>query len=384
MARFEKNYDSRRKPKNLKKSKARQGEKNQSFVLALEKWQEFLDEGFFQARVVEVHKRYAFVSPEPKDLQIATNEVFLATVAKKYLLSARKERNFLAVGDRVLCRKDSSGPSDVSQDIAACVIEKRDDRMNTITRLDPLNNKRQHHIAVNIGQLVIVASYMYPQVKWGLIDRYLALAESQDLPVVIILNKLDLLASQSAKLQDEICSYEKIYEELGYPLIKIAAGPNLSSKAKKSCQKELAAVFSDKLSLVTGHSGVGKSTIVNLLEPEIVQLVEDEEILRKGRHTTTFASLIKLAMGGFIVDSPGIKSFSLEERSAPELTYCFKEMRPFLNQCKFRECRHIDEPGCAILQAIEQNLIRVERYRSYVSMLTTNTGREGRLRDKLS
>ncbi len=380
MARFEKNVKSgpKKRSKNLKKSETRQADKLANFVLAEEKW-EYLED-FFKARVVEVHKKYAFVSPEDGPLDIDTRDVYLATVSKRYLLHERKERNFLAVGDLVLCRHGGGNEPDVSVDLPSCVIEKRDLRKSSITRLDPLNPNREHNLAVNLTQLVIVASYIFPDVKWGLIDRYLALSELEEIPAVIILNKKDLLLTQSEKVQMEAAKFEKIYRDLGYPVLSISAKDITSPKDETS--KLLAKIFKGHLTLLSGHSGVGKSTIVNALTPEIEQAVESEEIFRKGRHTTSFASLLKVKSGGFVIDSPGIKSFALEEKTAVELSYCFKEMRPFINQCKFRECRHIDEPQCKIREEVESGSISIERYKSYLSILTSDNGREGRLRDQ--
>ena len=133
---------------------------------------------------------------------------------------------------------------------------------------------------------------------------------------------------------------------------------------------------------MSGHSGVGKSSLINRFRPEIVQEVEpNSDIFYKGRHTTTYASFLKLGTGGSVIDTPGIRSFLLGERSSIDLSYAFVEMRPYLGQCKFRECRHIDEPDCQVLAAKERGEISERRYKSYLGLLLGDTGREGRIRD---
>jgi ribosome biogenesis GTPase len=139
--------------------------------------------------------------------------------------------------------------------------------------------------------------------------------------------------------------------------------------------------FAGKINMLSGHSGVGKSSIVNLLRPEIEQDVETDGIFYKGRHTTSYASLIKLAGGGYVVDTPGIRSFAIEERTSVELSWCFVEMRDLIGHCKYRECRHVDEPECVVIEAVKKGEIVEWRYLSYLAILTGATGREGRLRD---
>src|SRR5690606_33316642 len=138
-----------------------------------------------------------------------------------------------------------------------------------------------------------------------------------------------------------------------------------------------------KITVLSGHSGVGKSTLVNLFEPEIIQAVEENsDIFYKGRHTTSYASFIKLNQGGYIIDTPGIRSFALEKLEPIDLAYGFKEIRAFLGKCKYRECRHIEEPGCAVKEAVDTGSIFERRYHSYAGILLGTTGREGRTREE--
>lgn len=366
-----------RRPKKGKSSKS--SDLVSSFEITKEEWCEKLEEDMFYARVVEVHKRYAFISPEPVIGDIKTKDVWISTVAKKYLQAARKERNFICVGDRVLCRIGSGGLTDVSEDLPQATIEYRLKRSSKIARLDPMTPEREHVLASNITQMVIVASYLHPTVKWGLIDRYLILAESQGIKPVIILNKKDLLKAKDKKEFAKECKEKrKAYKDLGYEVLSFSIDVN-NPKEQKGL-KSLNKIFQGEISLVSGHSGVGKSSIINLMTPEIIQDVEEDSIFYKGRHTTTYASLLLLGNKGFVVDTPGIRSFAIEERTAVELSWCFREMRGLIGKCKYRECRHVDEPDCAVLKAVEDGDILTWRYNSYLAILTGATGREGRLR----
>lgn len=338
-------------------------------------------DGSFAARVVEVHKRYAFVSSEPEVGKVQTHDVWLAEVARKYLVADRLERNFVAVGDRVLCTPATTLKIEVKSDLPKCVIQHLAPRRARIARLDPHTPTRLHVLATNMDQVMIVASYLSPTVKWGLIDRYLVLAESEGVGAIIVLNKLDLLEQDTdADFVARCVEMESIYSKLGYPFFSLTAGD--PSREDKRKIKEIKALLAGKVTLLSGHSGVGKSTLVNLYDPEIVQPVEENsDIFYKGRHTTTYASFIKLGTGGFVIDTPGIRSFTFDEKSAIELSHCFVEFRPFLGQCKYRECRHLEEPECVIRTAVEEGKISRVRYKSYLAILLGASGREGRIRD---
>jgi ribosome biogenesis GTPase len=353
----------------------RKHEKDLSDFFELEESKWPMDRGSFKARVVEVHKRYVFVSPEPTLGDIRTRDVWLAGMARRNLQAVRKERNVFSVGDRVLCL-----PGQVTEDkesLPQCTVLYRAPRTNQLARLDPMVPERKHVLACNVDQIVIVASYLAPKVKWGLIDRYLVLAEEESIPAVIILNKKDLLKKEGSPELKALCEkYEAIYQSLGYPCLSFCA-----QKSGKDAKALLAKLFNGKITLLSGHSGVGKSSLVNLLKPEIVQDVESESILTKGRHTTSYASFIKLKTGGYVIDTPGIRSFLVDEYSAIDLSHRFVEMRPYLGQCRYRECSHISEPECAVREAVEKGLISPLRYQSYIGILTGATGREGRIRD---
>ncbi len=344
-----------------------------------ETWDFVAHPEWFPARIVEVHKRYAFVSPEKEIGDVQTRDVWLATVARRHLQSRRGERNTICVGDRVLCRPTDDRDVDLGTDIPCCVIENVSPRKSRIARRDPAVPDREHILASNVDQLMIVASYKNPLIKWGLIDRYLVLAEEQDIPAIIVLNKEDLLAEEAQEFRDGCRREAEYYRKLGYTVFSLQVE---FQNFENDVIKELHQQLEGKVTILSGHSGVGKSSLVNLFKPEITQEVEENSnIFYKGRHTTSYASMIKLGRGGYVIDTPGIRSFVLSERSAVELSHGFIELRAYINRCKFRECRHIDEPDCAVMKAVAEGMISERRYRSYQGMLLGDTGRQGRTRD---
>lgn len=344
-------------------------------------WKVGGESGAFAARVVEVHKRYAFVSTEAELGHVDTRDVWLAEVARKYLVSERSERNFVAVGDYVLCTPDREHVVKTKADLPKCVIQHLAPRHSKIARLDPHTPGLEHVLATNMDQLLIVASYLSPKVKWGLIDRYLVLAECEGIKPIIVLNKSDLLRDEGSA--DDIAEAEamaELYRRIGYTVLSVQA--NAETAKKDQSIRDIGDLLHGKITLLSGHSGVGKSSLVNLFRPEIEQAVEeDDNIFYKGRHTTSFASFIRLGSGGYVIDTPGIRSFTFEEKGPIELSHCFVEFRPYLGQCKYRECRHLDEPDCAIRAAVEAGELTKWRYKSYLGILLGATGREGRIRD---
>jgi ribosome biogenesis GTPase len=368
---------SKMKPREKKSSKA--AHLDEGFEVDESNWLDKFPQGF-AARVVEVHKRYAFISPEASEGQIKTKDVWLATIARKFLQAKREQRNFIVVGDRVLCTKTTEDNAGLVSDLPQCVIQLLSSRRNLIKRIDPHHRDMEHVLASNVDQLLIVASYIGPTVKWGLIDRYLVLAELQGIKPLIILNKKDLMKSEKAEFQKECEENTSIYQAIGYQVFSVQAN---TDNARKNIEiQEIRMQLKGRISMISGHSGVGKSSLVNLFDPELVQAVEkNEDIFYKGRHTTSYASFIKLGTGGYVIDTPGIRSFVLQELSHRELAFGFVEFRKFLGSCKYQACRHLDEPDCAIRQGSQQGLISPRRYQSYRGILLGTTGREGRIRD---
>jgi ribosome biogenesis GTPase len=355
-------------------------ELTESFEKSEKDW-DLTQKDAFIGRVVEVHKRYCFVSVENERGQIDTRDVWLAEVVRKFLVADRNERNFVAVGDRVLCHPSEDVNIELAKDLPRCIIQHLSPRVSKISRIDPHQKTLEHVLATNMDQIMIVASVQHPKVKWGLIDRYIVMAESEGIGSILVLNKKDLIdADPKEEFKEEFLATLKIYRDLGYPVFFVQASADDASEDEDI--KSLQSLLVDKVTLLSGHSGVGKSSLVNLFAPEIVQPVEENpDIFYKGRHTTTYASFIKLGTGGYVIDTPGIRSFTFDEKSSIELSYCFIEMRPYLGQCKFRECKHLDEPECVIRQAVTEGKISEWRYRSYIGILQGATGREGRMRD---
>lgn len=379
---FEEDGDSfdrvgRMKPRERKSS--RSNDLEEQFECSEDKWPEKHPAGF-AARVVEVHKRYAFVSPEPLLGEIRTRDVWLSTIARTYLQTKKSQRNFIVVGDRVLCTPTTEDHAGVVTDLPQCVIQQLSPRRSLIKRVDPGKQGVDHVLASNVDQLLIVASFVSPTVKWGLIDRYLVLSELQGIRPIIVLNKKDLLKEESNEFQLDCERNIKVYQSLGYDVFAIQAN---SATAKKNIDvRELQMMLKNKISMLSGHSGVGKSSLVNLFAPELVQAVEaNDDIFYKGRHTTSYASFIKLGSGGYVIDTPGIRSFVLQETGHRELSYGFPEIRAKQGLCRYRECRHLEEPECAVQAAVYLGEIDSRRYESYCGILMGTTGREGRVRD---
>ena len=371
--------------KHEKKKISNKNKEVDDFELEESEWDKVIQENeWFTARVVEVQKRYAFISPEVEG-NINTRDVWLATVARKHLQLHRDERNTIVVGDKVLVQANKDKDENYSEEIPSCVIMHRAPRSSRIARKDPMINDREHVLACNVDQLLIVCSFKAPLVKWGLIDRYLILAEEQEIEPIIILNKKDLLDASNDDFKEKCQQEVEVYKSLGYKVVELSVE---NADFEDAEIQEVHNALDGKFTILSGHSGVGKSSLVNMFNPEIVQDVEENsDIFYKGRHTTTYASLIKLGKlgkGGYVIDTPGIRSFVLGERDAISLTHGFIELREYMGKCKFRECRHIDEPGCAVLDALANGKITERRYKSYLGLLLGDTGREGRTRDDTS
>ncbi|MDD9950188.1 MAG: ribosome small subunit-dependent GTPase A [Zetaproteobacteria bacterium] len=368
LSKFEKIRRQPRKSHNKRTAEA-------PFIIPTTDWESLQKKHDFTARVVEVHKRYAFVCSELSSKEVNSGDIWLAHMARKHINQQRSERNFITVGDRVLCRPGVAGTSpDVCKDLPSCSIECRSPRETRLARTDPLHTEREHVIAANVEQMVIVASLTNPEVKWRFIDRYLVMAERDEIPPIIVLTKKDLLQQQSTDFITTTKKYIDLYRQLGYSVYLLRADQPSSSD-----KKQIKNIFAKRTSVVTGHSGVGKSSLVNLLQPELPQAVETEELFRKGRHTTSFSSMIRLGEGGYIIDTPGIRALTLPEMDHHELSSCFREFRPLLGQCKYRECHHLTEPECVILNAVHTGDIDPSRYQTYTSLLANKSTREGRV-----
>lgn len=233
-------------------------------------------------------------------------------------------------------------------------------RGNYINRQSP-RFKHQHHIvASNLDQSLLVATLREPKTSQGFVDRFMVASEMYHVPALIAFNKSDLFRDKEEELYEH---FKAMYEAAGYQVFR-------TSTVLNSGIDELDRALKDRTTLISGHSGVGKSTLLNHILPGVRQKTQDVSGWSgKGQHTTTFAEMFDLPDGGRLIDTPGMREFGLVEVSRPELSHYFPEMRQRLNDCQFNNCQHINEPGCAIKEAVRNGEIEEDRYVSYYNIL---------------
>lgn len=263
--------------------------------------------------------------------------------------------NPIAVGDHVVFAAE-----DDEQKIA--IIESICDRNNYIVRVSPHNRNQKHIVAANIDAALVVATITQPRTSQGFIDRFLLTAEAYHIPAIIVINKTDVLKEKDKKKLEH---FRQMYEKAGYELFAVSALEQENIDVLKQRLQGITTLFS-------GHSGVGKSTLINDLIPgTAIKTKEVSDWSGKGQHTTTFAEMFDMPGGGSIIDTPGVKEFGLINFEKEELAQYFPEMRSLMNECKFNNCLHINEPGCAIKAAVADGRIEADRYVSYVTILDT-------------
>ena len=261
--------------------------------------------------------------------------------------------NPIAVGDKVEAEMENEGERTLT-------ISGIDERKNYIARVSP-HNKNQHHIiASNLDQCMLFATLKDPKTSQGFIDRFLITAEAYHIPAIIVFNKEDLYKKKEL---EKFAELNKMYEEIGYKVVSM-------SVEKKTGMGEVNDLLKDKVSLLSGHSGVGKSSFINSIFPGLQLKTQDVSGWSgKGLHTTTFAEMFDLPFGGKIIDTPGIRELGLVDIPKQELSHFYPEMRALINDCQFNNCLHINEPGCAVKEAMLNGKIHVERYISYCNIL---------------
>jgi len=261
--------------------------------------------------------------------------------------------NPIAVGDEVEIELES----EIEQ---TAVITQIYDRKNYIARTTPHHGWQRHIVASNLDQLLLFATLKEPRTSQGFIDRFLVAAEAFYVPPIIVFNKADVYRKKEMHQFEE---RKKIYESIGYSVL-------LTSMETGEGIDYVKNILKDKTTLIGGHSGVGKSTFINIIVPELMLRTKDVSGWSgKGMHTTTFAEMFDLPFGGKIIDTPGLREFGLTDISKQELSHYFPEMRERLKDCQFNNCIHINEPGCAIKKAVKEGEIAVERYISYCNIL---------------
>ncbi|WP_313375913.1 ribosome small subunit-dependent GTPase A [Chishuiella sp.] len=283
---------------------------------------------------------------------------FQARIRGKFRIANIKHTNPIAVGDEVDFEIDKD-------DIA--VITKIHERKNYIIRKSVNLSKKTHIIASNIDVAFLVVTLSNPKTSFGFIDRFLITSEAYHIPVVILFNKMD---SYSQEELEDLEIYKSIYNSIGYESIDISAGTGFNLDLVRERMK-------GNVSLVAGHSGVGKSTLLNALNPNLnlkTHVVSDFN--SKGQHTTTFAQMYEWPFGGFIIDTPGIKEFGLVHIDKSELQGYFPEILELKSDCKFDNCIHLNEPKCAVRNAVEKGEIAISRYENYLTFLEEDIYKE--------
>jgi ribosome biogenesis GTPase len=288
-------------------------------------------------------------------------QLFDCKVKGNFRLKGIRSTNPVAVGDRVTI---------VTNQENTAFITDIEDRRNYIIRKSINLSKQSHIIAANVDQALLVVTVNYPQTSTTFIDRFLASAEAYCIPVILVFNKTDLLDADEVRYQQMMAS---LYETVGYQCLQISAETGEGIDLLKQ-------LLPDKITLLSGNSGVGKSTLINRLVPGVnLRTSEISDAHNTGLHTTTFSEMIHLEGGGWLIDTPGIKGFGTFDMEPEELTSYFKEIFRFSQDCRFSNCTHTHEPGCAVLQALEDHFIAPSRYQSYLSML--NDKEEGKYRE---
>jgi ribosome biogenesis GTPase / thiamine phosphate phosphatase len=257
--------------------------------------------------------------------------------------------NPLAAGDHVIIERDPDGTG---------VITGIEPRRNYIIRKSVNLSRQAHIIAANLDQAMLLITTKQPETPFGFVDRFLVTAEAYSIPTILVFNKSDIYSEEELEIVHLLINE---YEKIGYRCI-------LHSSLNDP-PDTLREILKDKVTLVSGNSGVGKSSLINSVQTELgLKTGKISGYHEKGMHTTTFAEMFELSFGGYLIDTPGIKGFGLIDMERKELAHYFPEMRKMLNQCKFNNCQHINEPGCAIKEAVEKGIIWENRYMNYLSI----------------
>ena len=276
-------------------------------------------------------------------------------VKGNFRLKGIRSTNPVAVGDRVIINGNGNANDNGNW------ITDIEDRKNYIIRKSSNLSKQSSILAANIDQAMLIVTIKMPETSTTFIDRFLASAEAYRIPVILVFNKVDMLDADELHYLEMM---QTLYETIGYKTIAVSAieGTGIDT---------LTSLLHDKITLVSGHSGVGKSTLINTIIPNAnLRTAEISDAHNQGIHTTTFSEMIPLDSGnGWIIDTPGIRGFGTFDIEKTELTSYFKEIFHFSKECRFSDCTHTHEPGCAVLKAVEDHYIALSRYQSYLSML---------------
>jgi ribosome biogenesis GTPase / thiamine phosphate phosphatase len=286
---------------------------------------------------------------------VHTDEGILSARLKgKFKQDELKLTNPIAVGDWVALEKEEGQESAVIHEIFP--------RENYVIRKSTRKQHFSHMIASNIDQAILVITMKKPRTSLGFIDRFLVATESYGIPTLLVVNKMDQLEGEDES--DWLQDIHEIYVPLGYAVVEVSALKDTDLDTK------LLPRIQGKSNLISGHSGVGKSTLLNALLPDARQETKAiSDYSAKGVHTTTFAELFFLPGSGDLIDTPGIKEFGILDVGDEELSHFFPEMRQYLGQCKYNNCSHVNEPGCTVLEKLNEGYIHPYRYQSYLNIL---------------
>ncbi len=291
-------------------------------------------------------------------VETATGETFECKIKGKFRIKGIKSTNPVAVGDRVKFTIQTVSANENEERIG--LITAIEERKNYIIRRSINLSKQSHIIAANIDQAILVVTLSHPVTTTTFIDRYLASAEAYRIPVLLVFNKTDRYNSEQNEL---LAKQIKTYQSIGYKCL------TTSAKTLDGLE-QLKEALKDKTNVFNGHSGVGKSTLINILQPGLnLKTKEISDSHKTGKHTTTFSELYKLNFGGYIIDTPGIKAFGMLEMEPWEISHYFVEIFKISENCQYNNCSHTHEPGCAVKLAVEKGKIAKSRYLSYLGLL---------------
>lgn len=287
-------------------------------------------------------------------VEMQDGEIVNCRIRGKMRMSNLRTTNPIAVGDQVIL-------SDDADEEGNRVITDYHERKNYIVRKSTNLSKQMQVLAANVDRAYLLVTTMAPVTHLAFIDRFLVAAESFRIPTTLLFNKIDTYTPDELEYIDALCY---MYAKIGYPCYKISADRSDNIDFLKEEIK-------DNQVMISGHSGVGKSTLVNALDPTLdLRIGEISQANQQGKHTTTFAEMFKLSSGGYIVDTPGIRAFGIVNLEKEVISHYFPEMRELLNECKYNNCLHLNEPKCAVKAAIETGGISESRYISYVQLMT--------------
>ncbi|MFZ4560418.1 MAG: ribosome small subunit-dependent GTPase A [Saprospiraceae bacterium] len=286
-------------------------------------------------------------------IRFEDNRMLDCRIGGKFRQEDKRLTNPVAVGDQVMIQMEPHGENGIIKEILP--------RTNYVLRQSPRRKHELHLLASNIDQAMLITTIKNPNLKQGFIDRFLLMTEPFNIPAIIVFNKADLYDDDAFDLY---AALEEMYQAIGYTVV-------LASARTGDGMEELKALLKDKITLVSGQSGVGKTSLVNALQPQLQLRTQDlSDYSGKGQHTTTFAEMFPLSFGGYIIDTPGIKTLAFTHLEPHDVAHNFREFFALSDQCRFGgQCLHRNEPGCAVREALEKGEISELRYLNYLNIL---------------